>query len=168
MLVFFAMLAGSELSAQAGSVRTSDPAFDLEITRLLKFSIPVIGVEELRKRQGEFLVFDTREPVEFAMSHIPGASHLGFEKFDPASLDGLPKETAIVLYCSVGYRSEKAGEKLRKMGFTNVSNLYGSIFEWANRGYPLEDGRGQPTRKLHTFDENWSRWVKNPAIEKRW
>jgi rhodanese-related sulfurtransferase len=42
----------------------------------------------------------------------------------------------------VGYRSEKVTEKLQKAGFTQVSNLYGGIFEWVNQGYPIVNQSG--------------------------
>jgi len=168
MLVFSAMLTGCKAQAPAGSPRTDHPDFDGEIARLLKFSVPLISVDELHQQKEKYVIFDTREPAEYAVSRIPGAQNLGFSKFDPSPLDGLPKETPIVLYCSVGYRSEKTGNKLQKMGFTHVYNLYGSIFEWANKGLPLVNQAGSQTKSLHTYNEQWSRWVKNKQIEKIW
>ena len=47
-------------------------------------------------------------------------------------VEDIARESTIVVYCSVGYRSEKIAEELDKLGFTNVSNLYGGIFEWIN------------------------------------
>ena len=50
---------------------------------------------------------------------------------------GWSKSDTIVLYCSIGYRSEKIGEKLVEMGYGHVFNLYGGIFEWVNRDLPV-------------------------------
>ena len=60
----------------------------------------------------------------------------------------------IVAYCSVGYRSSELVQKLTERGFTNVKNLDGSIFEWANRGYPVERD-GEEVREVHPFDDRW-------------
>ena len=51
-------------------------------------------------------------------------------------------------------RSEKIGKKLLDMGYTNVKNLYGSIFEWANQGNILVDQKGSETKIGNHFFEN--------------
>ncbi len=168
MFVLFTTLAGCKAQVPAGVPRTDNPEFDQELARLLKFSVPVISAEELLKNKEKYAIFDTREPAEFDVSHIPGAKNLGYNNFNADLLSGLPKDKPILLYCSVGYRSEKTGNKLQKMGFTQVYNLYGSIFEWANRGFPLENKAGKPTKTLHTYNEKWSQWVKNTQIDKSW
>ncbi len=142
--------------------------FDEEISRTISFSVPTIGVEELKDIQNEVVIFDARKREEYEVSHLPGARYIGYSEFDPEQLKSIPKDREIVLYCSVGYRSEKIGEKLRKLGFTNVKNLYGSIFEWVNQGLPVVDSNEQPTQKLHTYNHNWSKWVDNKEIEKVW
>jgi rhodanese-related sulfurtransferase len=168
VFVLFAALTGAKSQAPAGSPRTGNPAFDKEIGRLLKFTIPLLSVEHLRQQKEKYTLLDAREPAEFAVSHIPGAKNVGYEHFTEAHVKGIPKDKAIVLYCSVGYRSEKIGEKLRAMGYTKVFNLYGSIFEWANQGFLLENAQGQATKALHTYNQDWGKWVTNPAIEKKW
>jgi rhodanese-related sulfurtransferase len=143
-----------------------DPKFDREVARWLDFSVPAIDVDSLRKVRDGVLVLDAREPKEYAVSHIPGAMHIGYDAFQASALDSLDRNIPVVVYCSIGYRSEKIAKKLQKQGFSQVSNLYGSIFEWANRGYPLETGQGEGTKKLHTYSRLWSRWVKRDGVEK--
>ena len=65
------------------------------------------------------------------------------------------------MYCSVGYRSEKISEKLEKLGYTNIYNLYGGIFEWKNVGKKVYDNKGQVTEKVHAYDNVWGRWLQN-------
>ncbi|MCB0558078.1 MAG: rhodanese-like domain-containing protein [Phaeodactylibacter sp.] len=142
--------------------------FDEELTRLLSFSVPTIGVQELRNIQNEVYIFDAREEEEYRVSHIEGARYLGYKKFDEQKLADVPEDARIVLYCSVGYRSEKIGERLQKMGFTDVNNLYGSIFEWVNQGYPVVGADGATTPKVHTYNSKWSQWVDNDKAEKVW
>ena len=144
-----------------------NPTFDREVASWLRFTVPAIDVDTLYDLPAaSVLILDAREPGEYAVSHIEGAVNCGYDHFDRAMLDTLDKSRPVVVYCSIGYRSEKIAQKLIKAGFTNVSNLYGSIFEWVNRGYPLVDANGQRTVRLHTFNSDWGRWVSNSSCEK--
>jgi 3-mercaptopyruvate sulfurtransferase SseA len=60
----------------------------------------------------------------------------------------------------VGYRSGKIGEKLKKMGFTNVYNLYGGIFEWKNRGYEVHNNQNSVTDSVHAYNRAWSVFLR--------
>lgn len=52
---------------------------------------------------------------------------------DPLKLlADIKPDSHIVVYCSVSYRSSILARRLQDMGFTNVYNLEGSIFKWAN------------------------------------
>ena len=124
-------------------------------------SIPYISVEELRMLQmnGTVTILDTREPEEFKISHIVSAKNVGFNNFssEEKQLQKLNKNIPVVVYCSLGIRSEEIGEKLKKAGFTNVKNLYGGIFEWKNKGYPVIDSTGKETENVHAFSKHWSK-----------
>lgn len=168
VFVMIATLVGAKAQAPVGSPRTGNPEFDKEIDRLLKFTVPLISVEKLQEQKEKYIILDAREPAEYAISHIPSAKNVGYEHFSAANLGSISKEKSIVVYCSVGYRSEKIGEKLLALGYSNVFNLYGSIFEWANQGFPLENSKGQATKALHTYNQDWGKWVSNPAVEKKW
>jgi rhodanese-related sulfurtransferase len=125
-------------------------------------------VADLRKIQEEVFIFDTRKKAEYLVSHLPNARFLAYPKIDTSALQGVLPTDTLVVYCSVGYRSERIGEELRSRGFQHVFNLYGSIFEWANRGYPIVDQHGLPTRKIHTFNRRWSKWVDSQELELVW
>jgi rhodanese-related sulfurtransferase len=122
-----------------------------------KKSVPYITVEELKSRAGVVLL-DAREDKEFNVSHIENAISIGFDQFDEKKIISniKDKNTPIVVYCSIGVRSEKIGEKLIKMGYTNVLNLYGGIFEWKNVGCSVVDNKGNKTDNIHTFNKEWS------------
>lgn len=149
-------------------ISTRSVAFDEKIKSHLDFTVPLISCETLNKESGNFLVLDTREREEYLVSHIPGAVYVGYKQYDFTLLESTPRDQLIVVYCSIGYRSEKIGEKLKEQGFTGVYNLYGSIFEWTNRGFPLIDEEGKETLKIHTYNKQWSRWVDAPDVEKIW
>lgn len=168
LVSFLTMAFACGQQAPADRPHLENPEFDKKVENLLGFTVPLIGVKELKNIQSEVHIFDTRKEEEYAVSHIPGATYLGFDSFDPKDLKGISKSDTIVLYCSVGYRSEKIGERLQKMGYTKVFNLYGSLFEWANQGYPLVDASDRPTQKVHTYNKNWSQWVDDGKAEKIW
>jgi rhodanese-related sulfurtransferase len=149
-------------------MNTLNPAFDRTVKSYLNFTVPVISCQALKQDYDSFLILDTRELEEYQISHLSHAIHIGFRNADISRLDTVPKDQPIVVYCSIGYRSEKIGEKLQKAGFSKVYNLYGSVFEWVNRGFPLVDLQGKETGHIHTYDRKWSRWVEAPGVEKVW
>ena len=151
---------------QKTSSVVTNPAFDRTIRSYLNFSVPILACTELEANMTNFTVLDAREEEEYVVSHIPGAQHIGFKAFDLASLR-MPKDQPILVYCSIGYRSEKIGERLQEAGYTKVYNLYGSIFEWANLGFPLVDTIAHRTDRIHTYSRKWSKWVE-ADIEKVW
>lgn len=131
------------------------------LDKLNKKTVPYITVEELQSRAGVVLL-DARETKEFEISHIKNALNVGFNKFNDTILDKKIKDknATIVVYCSIGVRSEKIGEKLLKMGYKNVFNLYGGIFEWKNNGGKVIDNKGVETDNIHTFNKEWSQYLK--------
>ena len=127
-----------------------------------------MSVTELLNNKDKFIIFDAREKAEFDVSHIPDAIYLGYSDFNVGSIKNIPKEKNMVVYCSIGYRSEKIGEKLLRLGYKNVYNLYGSIFEWANEKYPLVGSNGKTTDRVHGYNKSWSKWVTNEEIKTVW
>ncbi|MEM8589793.1 MAG: rhodanese-like domain-containing protein [Pseudomonadota bacterium] len=119
---------------------------------------PQITVADLFETLAEpTLLIDVRDVEEYDVSHLPGALNAQDEALEQLVRD-VDTDRQIVLYCSVGYRSSRATEMLRDQGFDNVSNLEGSIFEWANEGHPLVVGgpdSSTPTSFVHPFDEEW-------------
>ena len=134
---------------------------------MLSFSVKTIAPNDV-KRAPNMVILDARERAEYDVSHLPNAVFIGYNNFEKKIVDSLAKDKPIVVYCSIGYRSEKIGEKLQKLGFTKVYNLYGSIFEWVNQGNVVVDKNGQPTKKVHTYNKAWSRWVEDGKAEKVW
>jgi len=151
---------------QEAEKAVKEDAFAKEIESYIDHSVPTITVQKAYDKKDDFMFLDARELNEYKVSHIANAQHVGYRKFRKKSVKDLPRETPIVIYCSIGYRSEKIGKKLLKMGFTDVQNLYGSIFEWANQGLPIVDTQGQETLKVHTYDKRWSRWMTNETYQK--
>lgn len=138
--------------------RVESSAYDAMLQSLLSHSTRQISVDSLRKIEKNVLLLDAREPNEYDVSHMEGAINVGYKNFNSTSIDSINKDTTVVVYCSVGYRSEKIAEDLQTMGFENVLNLYGGIFEWKNSGLPLITESG-PTDKIHAYSKGWGVWL---------
>ncbi|MDZ7879379.1 MAG: rhodanese-like domain-containing protein [Saprospiraceae bacterium] len=156
-------------TAQTIQARPHSKNYKLEKTlrAMLRFSVPTIGVDSLVKMTDK-IVLDARERREFDVSHLPNAQYCGYDNFDPSVLNGIPKHKNIVVYCSIGVRSEKIVEKIKALGYTQVSNLYGSLFEWVNTGHQVVDSTGNNTRKVHTYSRLWAIYLDGKKADKVW
>lgn len=143
----------------------SDPAFEAMLDELLHGKVAQVTPEQLAAKPGQYLLLDSRNRDEYEISHIEGARWIGFNNFDVGDFDDIDRETPIVVYCSVGKRSEIIGEKLEKVGFKNVANLRGGIFQWANESRPLVDADG-PTKNVHPYSRKWGKWLE-PHVPKK-
>ncbi|MCC7464932.1 MAG: rhodanese-like domain-containing protein [Saprospiraceae bacterium] len=154
ILFFWALVAALPAYSQVKS-----GAYSTMLKGLLSHTVPEISVQKAVKQQSNALFLDARELREFEVSHIPGAVHVGYDHFDMARLS-LPadKNKPIIVYCSVGYRSEKIAEKLISAGYRQVSNLYGGIFEWVNHDFPVVNNSGA-TQQVHAYDRTWGVWL---------
>ncbi len=125
--------------------------------------IPYITVQELAMPKTEAIVLDARELSEFEVSHLKNAIYAGYSKFQIDSIQDKikDKDQIIVVYCSIGIRSETIAEKLKKAGYTNVFNLYGGIFEWKNENFSVFDSQENKTEDVHTFSQEWSDLLLN-------
>jgi len=135
--------------------------FEERIDGLINESVPTIKVEELKGNLNGKVILDTRAKEEFEVSHLDGASFINYNRFKAKDVKEIPLDAEIIVYCSIGYRSEKIGEKLQKLGYTNVKNLYGGIFEWKNEGLEVVNNKGVATDSVHTYNKSWSKWLTN-------
>lgn len=125
-------------------------------------NVPYMSVETLALPKTNAILLDAREEKEFKVSHLKDAIQVGYDHFKlKETLAKLPKDkdAKIVVYCSIGIRSETVAHKLIEEGYTNVYNLYGGIFEWKNNNFKVQDTLGNETQKVHTFSKSWSKWL---------
>lgn len=153
-LLFLILLAGSVVGL---TMRTSD--FNSVVDDMLKGSIPVIHTAELDSllsENNELILLDAREKAEYELSHLPNAQWIGHDEFSLNSVADINKDKTIVVYCSIGVRSERIAEKLKLDGFKTVLNLYGGIFAWANESRILLDKHQLPTQNVHGYNKKWA------------
>ena len=118
------------------------------------------------------VVLDARTETEFSVSHLADAARIDPYRPLLRPLKGLPLSEPIVVYASVGYRSARVAHWLRAQGYTNVQNLEGGIFRWANEERPVFR-QGAPTTEVHPYQPRWGLMLESdhrivaPALEKR-
>ena len=94
-----------------------------------------ISVEELKEKRdrGEMpALLDVREPHEYAFSDLPGSIKVPLGTL-PRSLEKIPKDRELVVYCRSGARSANAVQFLQQVGYEKAVNLAGGVNAWAER-----------------------------------
>jgi rhodanese-related sulfurtransferase len=113
----------------------------LKLVKDAKSRVKEVDYKEVKKRidSGEkFILVDTREDLEWAKGHLPGAIHLGKGVIERDIEKAVPDHNApVVLYCGGGFRSALAADNLQKMGYTNVVSMDGGWRGWTESGYPV-------------------------------
>jgi adenylyltransferase/sulfurtransferase len=88
-------------------------------------------LEERAQGSRDFALIDVREPVEWEIVQIPGATLIPKGQFlDGSALTSLPTDKQIVLYCKVGGRSAEALAVVHGAGFTDAIHVGGGINAW--------------------------------------
>ena len=123
-------------------------------------SIPYISAQDLAMVKTDVILLDAREISEYTVSHLQDAIHVGYDDFDVSTVSNsiTDKSSKIVVYCSIGVRSEDIAEDLKKAGYANVYNLFGGIFEWKNNDFSVYNNKDEPTENVHAFSKKWSQW----------
>jgi len=119
-----------------------------------------MSVQELAMPKTDAILLDAREISEFNVSHLKNGIHVGYDHFDISTVTEkiTDKSSKIVVYCSLGIRSEDVAEQLKNAGYTNVYNLFGGIFEWKNNDFSVYSDEGE-TEEVHAFSKEWSQWL---------
>lgn len=130
------------------------------VTRLIRFKFPQVKrisptelANWLNQETDRPILLDVRTAAEYQVSHLAEA------QLAPRQSEDLQHRTdwqqrPIVLYCSVGYRSARLAAKMQNLGFDQVWNLEGSIFAWANQGYPVYRS-DERVYQVHPYNSQW-------------
>ena len=88
-----------------------------------------ITAEEMKNKimQGAILI-DVRSRQEYQEGHLAGAINIPeYEIIRRVEKEITKKNQLIVIYCQYGGRSRNVYIMMRKLGYTNVYNLYGGL-----------------------------------------
>ncbi len=152
MQKMFLLASALLLTATAWGQRTLEKVIEKWISE----DVPLVSVNEVLVNPS-YLLLDAREKEEYQVSHLPDSHFIGYKNFDEGEFtETFPdKDATYVVYCSVGVRSGKIGEKLMALGYTDVRNLQGGIFQWVEEGQAVVDPNGKPTLKVHAYNRFW-------------
>ena len=96
-------------------------------------------VQEMLRRGDDVALVDVREPNEWNLGHLPGATHIPRGVLESTIEPRVPRERKVVLYCASGNRSALAAEMLTLMGYRDVASMSGGIRGWAQSGGEIAD-----------------------------
>jgi rhodanese-related sulfurtransferase len=114
----------------------------------------------------KIILFDVREPREFAVSHLAHAISVpprraSALKLVQETLARRPEVEWALFYCAVGVRSSTLASQLGPASSNRnvrAGNLVGGVFRWANEGRPLVNAEGA-TAAVHPFNRHWGRFL---------
>jgi hydroxyacylglutathione hydrolase len=101
-------------------------------------SLNLLTVHDLKAKidRGEALtVLDVRSREEWDAAHIAGAKHIYVGHVEQR-LAEIPRDQPVAVLCTVGHRAGVAASLLLRAGFSQVSNVIGSMAAWRQAGYP--------------------------------
>jgi rhodanese-related sulfurtransferase len=80
--------------------------------------------------------------------HLPGATSLPLERFDPSQVEYYDKTEPLLVYCFDQHcdLSARASARLEELGFENVHDLIGGRAAWTALGLPTEGETGDDGR----------------------
>lgn len=118
----------------------------------------------------EVVVFDVREPEEYAVSHLEGAIQVDPEIDHDIFIQQYSKALSgktVVFYCSVGRRSsllaDTVSDALIEAGSGDIYNLKNGIFGWHNESRPLTRNN-QSIDYVHPYSWRWKRYLERKDL----
>ncbi len=97
-------------------------------------TISVRDLKAMMDAGKDFYLVDVREPNEFEIVSIPGATLIPKDRIlNGEALAELPQDKPVVLYCKSGQRSAEALAVLKGAGFSDAVHTGGGVVAWANQ-----------------------------------
>ncbi|UCD34853.1 MAG: rhodanese-like domain-containing protein [Nitrospiraceae bacterium] len=104
-----------------------------------------------RQDRAEWVILDSRSPMEREVSFIPGSVFAD----DFETVVSRHEGRNVLVYCTVGCRSGEYAERLQQRGL-KAFVLWGGVLAWALDNRPFMSPEGEPTRKVHVFGSRWN------------
>jgi rhodanese-related sulfurtransferase len=136
-------------------------AIEATVSKFTDDSVPTLTVRDVLNidREKTNVVFlDCREKDEREVAVIPGAVSASDFSAADGERDG-GKETIVIAYCTIGYRSQKKVMELKKnYPKLKAYNLKGSIVAWTHEpdAPKLVLPSGEETNRVHTYGKTWA------------
>ena len=97
-------------------------------------TISVTTLKEKMDSHEKFFLVDVREPSEWDIVKIPGATLIPKQGFiDGSALAALPQDKPIILHCKSGVRSAECLAVLKNAGFSDATHVSGGVVAWVKQ-----------------------------------
>jgi hydroxyacylglutathione hydrolase len=121
---------------------------------MLTSAPPVEEVDpEVAAARPDALLLDVREPGEYHHGHVPGAVNVPQAEL-ATRLAELPRDQPILTICAAGYRSMRAAQFLKQVGFADVRSVRGGTDAWREAGRELAYG-DTTLEKVNVVESEW-------------
>jgi molybdopterin/thiamine biosynthesis adenylyltransferase/rhodanese-related sulfurtransferase len=100
-------------------------------------TITATDLKGMLDRGDDIFLVDVREPNEYEIVSIPGATLIPKDQFlTGAALEKLPQDKRIVLHCKSGARSAEALAVVKNAGFADAVHVGGGVLAWVSQVDP--------------------------------
>ena len=100
-------------------------------------TITATELKDMLDRDENILLIDVREPNEYEIVSIPGATLIPKGEFlSGAALEQMPQDKRIVLHCKSGQRSAEVLAVIKDAGFSDAVHVGGGVLAWINQVDP--------------------------------
>ncbi|GAA4240773.1 adenylyltransferase/sulfurtransferase MoeZ [Actinomadura meridiana] len=102
-------------------------------------TITVHDLKAMQDRNDDIFLVDVREPNEYEIVSIPGATLIPKGEFlNGSALELLPQDKKIVIHCKSGARSAEALAVVKNAGFSDAVHVGGGVLAWVNQIDPSQ------------------------------
>jgi adenylyltransferase/sulfurtransferase len=100
-------------------------------------TISAADLKEMLDSGDNIFLVDVREPNEYEIVSIPGATLIPKDQFlTGAALERLPQDKRIVLHCKSGARSAECLAVVKNAGFADAVHVGGGVLAWVSQVDP--------------------------------
>jgi len=100
-------------------------------------TISATELKGMLDRDDKIFLIDVREPNEYEIVSIPGATLIPKDQFlNGTALEKLPQDKRIVLHCKSGARSAECLAVVKNAGFADAVHVGGGVLAWVNQVDP--------------------------------
>jgi adenylyltransferase/sulfurtransferase len=100
-------------------------------------TITATELKRMLDRDENIFLIDVREPNEYEIVSIPGATLIPKGEFlSGAALERMPQDKRIVLHCKSGQRSAEVLAVVKDAGFSDAVHVGGGVLGWINQVDP--------------------------------
>ncbi|MGN6791509.1 MAG: adenylyltransferase/sulfurtransferase MoeZ [Streptosporangiaceae bacterium] len=96
-------------------------------------TITAAELKAMLDRKDDIFLIDVREPNEYEIVSIPGATLIPKDQFlNGSALEKMPQDKRIVLHCKSGARSAECLAVVKNAGFSDAVHVGGGVLSWVS------------------------------------